>query len=143
MIDLKISEDTPTPIGEVYDGKLVVRVHLLSCPPGTILSSVSHQCECRDFLKKFDIQCDNKRGKVHVKNNQWIGYFNNSRLAVSNNYVLDYLYSIDEFFSLSTPDQMYSVTSIEQEICVECVRRISVWCRELRTARNAQMFTFF
>ena len=104
MIDLKISEDTPTPIGEVYDRKLVVRVHLLPCPPGTILSSVSHQCECRDFLKKFDIQCDNKRGKVHVKNNQWIGYFNNSQLAVSNNYVLDYLFSIDKFFSLSTPD---------------------------------------
>ena len=124
-VTLKISKETPTPAKSADPESFTINVHLSPCPPGTIFSSNSHKCECHNFLKKFNIKCNAKNGEIEIKNKQWIGYFINSELVVTNGYSLDYLSPGDRSINLSRPDEQCNLNR-SGVLCGACQPNLSM-----------------
>ena len=103
-VSLTISKETTTLAKTEYPHTFKINSHLSTCPNGLPFSSFSHKCECHTFFKRFDIKCDTKKGEVQIKDNQWVGYFNKSLLAITRNYLLDYLHSGNKSINLNTPN---------------------------------------
>ena len=104
-ITLSISKETSTLAKTEYPQTFKIESHLLPCPNGLPFSPYSHKCECHIFFKRFDIECDNKEGKVQIKSNQWVGYLHSNLLAITKKYLLDYLFSGNKSINLNTPDE--------------------------------------
>ena len=107
VVKLKISEETPEQaISKTVQPKpFRIKFYSSPCPDGFKLSRHSFRCECSDFFTKFSIKCNAKKGVIHIKEKQWIGYYKqNNALAVADGYPLDYLFSGDKHLNLSTPD---------------------------------------
>ena len=104
-ISLNISKETSTQSKSKYPQTFNIKIQISPCPLGMTFSAYGYRCKCHNFFEKFEIRCDNKKGEIQIKNNQWIGFLNNSKIVVTNNYLLDYLTTGDKSINLSTPDE--------------------------------------
>ena len=103
-VKMGISEETQKSVQSKNPKHLKVKVKFSPCPTGYNISNTSYRCECSPFLAKFDIVCDNKRGKIIIKDKQWIRFYKNLS-AVMASYPLDYLIPGDKKVDLSEPNK--------------------------------------
>ena len=126
-IKLKISEETPM---REKSNHFNIEVQLSECPAGyryAISLGTLLDCKCRPIFQKFAMKCNDKNGTIEVSPKQWVGYYTNKELIVTNNYPLDYLWihSNNRNISLNEPDEQcnYNRTGV---LCGACKANFSV-----------------
>ena len=124
-ITLRLSDKTPRLEKVGHPGSFLMILRLLPCPLGLVLSSHTYKCECHHFFKTFGIKCNNKKGTIHISEKQWVGYYNNSQLAITDKYPLDYLAPGDKRISLNRLDDQcnFNRTGI---LCGACPANLSM-----------------
>ena len=123
VLKLTISKDLPEPVRSDNPKLFEIEVHLSPCPLGLRVWEGSSECKCSAFIEKFGMTCDTKRGMVHVKNKQWISFYEN-KTAVAN-YPLDYIHAIEKYVNLSEPDKQCSFNR-SGILCGACRANFSV-----------------
>ena len=135
IVNIKISGETPKLVRQdIKNIQFKINAKLSSCPTGlNILEDSlkfntledSQKCKCKPFFNSFDMVCDYKKGTIHIKDKQWIGVYEVTKIAVTRNFPLDYLIRKGKDVNLSKPDDQCNFNR-SKILCGACRANFSV-----------------
>ena len=106
IVNIRIAGVTPKQVRQdIKNMQFKINAKLSSCPTGLIILEDSKKCKCKSFFNSIDMVCDHKKGTIHIKDKQWISVYEDTKIAVTRNFPLDYLIRNGKDVSLSKPDE--------------------------------------